>query len=100
MGTPTTPRHHDSWSELVEVAGYADGVPRNIDIPQQTVDEMFEETASRFGSRLALDFFGATTSYRELQTQINAAATTLQPSCWTMRRVSTKRPSHATRVAT
>lgn len=78
MGTPTTPRHHDSWSELVEVAGYADGVPRNIDIPQQTVDEMFEETASRFGSRLALDFFGATTSYRELQTQINAAATTLQ----------------------
>ncbi|MFB7250687.1 long-chain-fatty-acid--CoA ligase [Microbacterium sp. NPDC056234] len=53
---------------------YADGVPAEIAEPTQTLSEMMTASAKVFGSRPALDFFGAVTSYRALGEQIERAA--------------------------
>ncbi len=53
---------------------YAEGVPREIDEPTQTLVDMIDAAVARFGRRTALEFFGAETSYRELGVQIASAA--------------------------
>ena len=56
------------------LAAYAPGVPAEIVPPTQTLVEMIEESAGTYRDAIALDFFGATTSYRQLGEQINRAA--------------------------
>lgn len=56
------------------LAAYAEGVPAEIDPPAQSLPQMMEESIRRYGSRPALEFFGAETSYRELGEQIERAA--------------------------
>ncbi|WP_066515350.1 long-chain-fatty-acid--CoA ligase [Curtobacterium ammoniigenes] len=57
---------------------YAEGVP--ADIPKQSgcLSDIVADAARRFGSKVALDFLGRTTSYRELQHQIDRAANGLR----------------------
>ncbi|WP_246956650.1 long-chain-fatty-acid--CoA ligase [Brachybacterium sp. Marseille-Q7125] len=64
MSTPTHP-----WTRH-----YQQGVPAQITPPTTSLVEMFEDAVSRGGRRTALEFFGATTSYRELGQQVKRAA--------------------------
>lgn len=53
---------------------YAEGVPHEIETPSATLPEMMAASVSRYGKRPALEFFGATTTYRELGGLIDRAA--------------------------
>ena len=56
------------------LGSYAPGVPSTIQEPTDTLSDMIETSARRFGPSVALDFFGATTTYAELGEQISRAA--------------------------
>jgi len=53
---------------------YAEGVPLDIDAPSQTLPEMLAASVAAYGKKTALEFFGATTTYRELGDQVSRAA--------------------------
>lgn len=50
------------------------GVPHDIAPVTQSLVDMMDESVRRFGSRVALDFFGATTTYAELGERIERDA--------------------------
>jgi long-chain acyl-CoA synthetase len=56
------------------LASYAPGVPHDIELPDGSLFDLVEGSARRFGEHVALEFFGATTTYAELGEQITAAA--------------------------
>ncbi|MET0974041.1 MAG: long-chain-fatty-acid--CoA ligase [Leifsonia sp.] len=56
------------------LASYAEGVPADIDEPTETLVDMLDASVARFGSKVALEFFGAQTTYRELGEQVSRAA--------------------------
>jgi long-chain acyl-CoA synthetase len=56
------------------LASYAPGVPHDIELPDGSLFDLVEGSARRFGEHVALEFFGATTTYAELGEQIAAAA--------------------------
>jgi len=60
------------------LASYAPGVPITIEEPTQTLVDMIEASANRFSSGVALDFFGATTTYERLGEEISRAANGLR----------------------
>ena len=62
------------YSDRPWLASYAEGVPADIDEPTQTLVDMLDASVRRFGSKVALEFFGAQTSYRELGEQVSRAA--------------------------
>lgn len=53
---------------------YAPGVPQQIAPVTQTLVDMIDESVRRFGSGVALDFFGAETTYAELGERIERVA--------------------------
>lgn len=53
---------------------YAAGVPLDVEVPEESLVDMLDSAAARFGDRVALDFFGATTTYAELADQVARAA--------------------------
>ncbi|MDO5533184.1 MAG: long-chain-fatty-acid--CoA ligase [Propionibacteriaceae bacterium] len=53
---------------------YQPGVPAEIDLPDEPLSAMFERATRTGGKRVALEFFGATTTYRELADQVSRAA--------------------------
>ena len=57
---------------------YAPGVPSTIGEVTETLTDMMETSVERFAPCVALDFFGATTSYAELGEQISRAANGLR----------------------
>lgn len=63
---------------LQPIAAYAPGVPREVEIPDTNLVQMFRETVARFTDRPALDFFGATTTYGELGESVSRAAAVLE----------------------
>jgi long-chain acyl-CoA synthetase len=56
------------------LAAYAPDVPDTIDEVTQTLTDMIDESVGVHRRGVALEFFGATTSYRELGEQIARAA--------------------------
>ncbi|GAA2095787.1 long-chain-fatty-acid--CoA ligase [Microlunatus panaciterrae] len=60
------------------LTSYAAGVPADVEVPNQSLVDLLDESSRRFGPRPALDFFGATTSYAELQTAVARAAEALR----------------------
>jgi long-chain acyl-CoA synthetase len=56
------------------LAHYAPGVPHTIDEPTESLVDMIEASTKRYRSAVALDFFGAETTYAELGDQILRAA--------------------------
>jgi len=66
---PESPYASRPWS-----ASYAEGVPLQIDEPSQTLPEMLAASVAQFGKKIALEFFGAPTTYRELGEQVSRAA--------------------------
>ena len=67
------PDFHRPWTRH-----YAEGVPQNLQLPTGSLVDMVEDSISRYGSKPALQFFGATTSYREMGEQIRRAAAGLK----------------------
>lgn len=64
-----TPYESRPWLD-----SYADGVPAEIETPDQTLPEMMAASVTAFARRPALEFFGSVTTYRELGAQILRAA--------------------------
>jgi long-chain acyl-CoA synthetase len=56
------------------LASYADGVPDEIELPEGSLFDLVEGSVGEFGRNVALEFFGATTTYVELGEQIGRAA--------------------------
>jgi long-chain acyl-CoA synthetase len=59
------------------LAQYAPGVPAEIEIPDGSLADLLDTSVARFGDKVALDFYGATTTYRELGDQVSRMAAAL-----------------------
>ncbi|WP_416395892.1 MULTISPECIES: long-chain-fatty-acid--CoA ligase [unclassified Curtobacterium] len=60
------------------LASYAPGVPHDIDEPTGSLYDIVEQSSRRFPKKVALEFFGRTTTYAELEEQILRAANGLR----------------------
>jgi len=56
------------------LTSYAEGVPHEIELPTGSLYDLVEESVKTYPDNVALEFFGATTSYGELGEQILRAA--------------------------
>jgi long-chain acyl-CoA synthetase len=59
------------------VSSYAPGVPTTVDVPDSSLVDLLDSSVERFGTHVALDFFGSTTTYAELGRQVACAAQVL-----------------------
>ena len=62
------------YSDRPWVAGYAPDVPADIDLPEGSLAHLIDASVATYGKHVALEFFGATTTYAELGEQIARAA--------------------------
>ena len=69
MSLKTTP----PWFEQ-----YPDGVPHEVEIPDEHVGAGLGSTAARWPERVAVDFFGQATTYGELEAEVSKAAEVLR----------------------
>lgn len=69
--------NHGPLSGRPWLSSYAPGVPADVDIPVESLPEMLAGSAARYSRRVALDFFGAQTSYSALVDQVDRAAQAL-----------------------
>ncbi|TQK20605.1 long-chain acyl-CoA synthetase [Microbacterium sp. SLBN-154] len=60
------------------LSAYADGVPAEIEPVTETLVDLLEGAVSRYGKKVALEFFGAETRYDELGEQVSRAANALR----------------------
>jgi long-chain acyl-CoA synthetase len=60
------------------LSSYAPGVEAEVEVPAESLPEMLAASATRFGNRVALDFFGSETTYNELADKVNGAAEALR----------------------
>ena len=60
------------------LTSYAPGVAAEIEVPAESLPEMLASSATRHGSRVALDFFGAETTYTQLADEVSRAAEALR----------------------
>ncbi len=56
---------------------YAPGVPGDIEVTDESLSDLLDSAVRRFPEHVALDFYGATTTYRELGDQVARAAQAL-----------------------
>ncbi|MET1043691.1 MAG: AMP-binding protein, partial [Microbacteriaceae bacterium] len=56
------------------LSAYAKGVPSEIPMSEETLVDLIDASTRRYRGKPALDFFGATTNYRDLGEQISRAA--------------------------
>lgn len=64
--------HERSWYEFYEA-----NIPKSLEIPEQTLLEMFKVTQHKYPNNPALIFEGKTTSYSKMNTQIERLAKVL-----------------------
>jgi len=76
--TPELGEDHGPLSTRPWLASYAPGVAAEVEVPAESLTEMLAASAGRFGNRVALDFFGAETTYTELADQVSRAAEALR----------------------
>jgi len=62
------------YAERPWVSSYADGVPADIELPAGSLAHLIDESVATYPKHVALEFFGATTTYAELGEQIARAA--------------------------
>jgi long-chain acyl-CoA synthetase len=60
------------------LSAYADGVPAEIEPVTETLVDLLDLAVSRYGKKVALEFFGAETRYDELGEQVSRAAHALR----------------------
>lgn len=51
-------------------SSYAPGVPLDVAIPTESLPEMLALSVQRYGTTVALDFFGAETTYADMADQV------------------------------
>ncbi|SCF27784.1 long-chain acyl-CoA synthetase [Micromonospora purpureochromogenes] len=68
----------DLTAERPWLRSYAPDVPATIAPSEESLVDLLRAAAGRFGSRVALDFFGSTTTYAELDAQVARAAEALR----------------------
>ncbi|MDJ1114633.1 long-chain-fatty-acid--CoA ligase [Microbacterium dauci] len=76
-----TEHSNDAASPLSDrpwLHAYADGVPYDIEPVTETLIGMLDAAVKRYGSKVALEFFGAETTYAELGEQVSRAANALR----------------------
>lgn len=56
------------------LSSYAPDVPDDTDVPTGSLSHLIQDSVKRYGRHVALEFFGATTTYTELGEQIERAA--------------------------
>ncbi|MFC8921953.1 AMP-binding protein [Cellulosimicrobium sp. NPDC057127] len=56
------------------ISRYAPGVPADVEIPDEPVTATLTAAAGRWPARVAVDFFGATTTYARLAAEVERAA--------------------------
>ena len=56
---------------------YPEGVPIEVDVPEISVPEIFDQTADKYGGKTALIFYGKKISYRRLKELIDRFAAAL-----------------------
>ncbi len=66
------------WADRPWTKHYSPGVPADLKLPKGSLVDLMDSSVRRFGSKTALEFFGARTSYRELGTQISKVAAGLK----------------------
>ncbi|MCB5280452.1 MULTISPECIES: long-chain-fatty-acid--CoA ligase [Micrococcaceae] len=74
----TAREHGQPWSERPWTRAYGPGVPSRLALPKGSLVDLLDKSVRRYGSKTALEFFGARTSYRELGTLISRAAAGLE----------------------
>ncbi|WP_431277018.1 long-chain-fatty-acid--CoA ligase [Leifsonia poae] len=62
------------YSERPWLSSYAEGVPADVELPAGSLSHLIDESVAAYGKHVALEFFGATTTYAELGDQIARAA--------------------------
>jgi long-chain acyl-CoA synthetase len=67
----------NTFSAQPWLSSYSDGVPENIPAPTETLIDMVWASTRTYRSQVALEFFGATTTYEELREQIARVAAAL-----------------------
>ncbi|WP_322411328.1 long-chain-fatty-acid--CoA ligase [Microbacterium invictum] len=70
---PASPLRNRPW-----LSSYAPGVPHEIEPVTETLVDLLEGAVSRYGRKVALEFFGAETRYDELGEQVSRAANALR----------------------
>jgi long-chain acyl-CoA synthetase len=68
----------ESLADRPWLASYAPGVPYEIEVPDGSLIELLERSVARFSGHVALDFYGATTTYAELGEQVARGAEALR----------------------
>jgi long-chain acyl-CoA synthetase len=56
---------------------YPEGVPKEVDVPEISVPEIFDQMADKYGSKTALIFYGNKITYKKLKELIDRFATAL-----------------------
>jgi long-chain acyl-CoA synthetase len=56
---------------------YPKGVPETVEVPHQSVPQIFDEATDRWGDRAAVVFYGREVSYRELREGVDRLAAAL-----------------------
>ncbi|WP_104045170.1 long-chain-fatty-acid--CoA ligase [Arthrobacter sp. ZGTC412] len=77
-GKGAAPQPGQSWRERPWTTSYGPGVPAAPVLPEGSLVDLVDQSVRRYGSRTALEFFGARTSYRELGSLISRAAAGLK----------------------
>ncbi|MFF9562747.1 long-chain-fatty-acid--CoA ligase [Leifsonia sp. NPDC014704] len=73
-GAATAGAEHLPYSTKPWIAGYAPGVPADVEVPAGSLSHLIDESVKTYGKHVALEFFGSTTTYAELGDQIARAA--------------------------
>ncbi|GAA2163496.1 long-chain-fatty-acid--CoA ligase [Humibacillus xanthopallidus] len=60
--------------ERTWLAHYAEGVPADVEVGDASLVDLLDTSVKRFGPLVALEFFGAETTFAELGRQVRAAA--------------------------
>ncbi|WP_426939560.1 long-chain-fatty-acid--CoA ligase [Pseudarthrobacter sp. S3] len=66
------------WSGRPWTSSYGTGVPADLVLPEGSLVDLMDTSVRRYGSKTALEFFGAGTTYRELGKLISQAAAGLK----------------------
>lgn len=64
----------DQTGQQPWVKNYQPGVPAEIELPTESLVDMFERSVAEAGKAPAMEFFGRRTSYRDLGEQVDRAA--------------------------
>ena len=67
----------DKYHERPWLKFYPEGVPANVEIPERSLPEVFDEIADKYSSRAAVIFYGNKISFGKLREEIDRFATAL-----------------------